>query len=414
MTTTFRLLLKIIVLINLVFAVGCHSAKPIPFKSPVDTTTKPIVYQIKKVYNLESVGVFASNQFDGARLNGFEILNDSTAAVIINPENTPINNSPYYAFKTWSSAPKPFYFTFKYPKGFKHRYISKLKKDEKWFVIDSLNEFKKDSIVTIKLNLTETPQTISGQEIESSTDVKNWYTKLITGKEDVVKLKSNGKTILGRNLPMLDICKGNPKGKQIIVLLTRQHPPEVTGYYAFQSFLETILNGSELSNKFLNKFHILAFPIMNPDGVDLGHWRHNAGGVDMNRDWSVYNQPEIKQTIKAINKSVSKNRSELVLGIDFHSTWYDVFYTNKDRANTTLPDFVDNWFTALENNITNYKVNEQSANSDKPTSKGWFLNTHNAVGITFEIGDKTTYENIDLFGKVSAEQMMKILTKTIN
>jgi hypothetical protein len=134
----------------------------------------------------------------------------------------------------------------------------------------------------------------------------------------------------------------------------------------------------------------------------------------MNRDWSVYNQPEIKQTIKAINKSVSKNRSELVLGIDFHSTWYDVFYTNKDRANTTLPDFVDNWFTALENNITNYKVNEQSANSDKPTSKGWFLNAHNAVGITFEIGDKTTYENIDLFGKVSAEQMMKILTKTNN
>jgi hypothetical protein len=414
MNKRIKLLLRIVVIINLVFLTGCTSAKPIPFKSPVNTTTKPITIQVKKVFSLNDVGVFASNQFDGARLNGFEKINDSTVAVIINPENAPINNSPYYAFSTWSSTPKPFYFTFIYPKGFKHRYVSKIKKDGDWSKIDSLNVFKKDSIVTIKLELTEKPQTISGQEIESSTDVKNWYTKLIEGKEEVVKLKSIGKTIQGRKLPMFDICKGDVKGKNIIVLLTRQHPPEVTGYYAFQSFLETILSDSALANEFLSKFHILAFPIMNPDGVDLGNWRHNAGGVDLNRDWSIYNQPEIKHTVKAINKSICKNKAKLVLGIDFHSTWYDVFYTNKDRENTALPLFIDDWFISLEKNITNYKVNEQSANSDQPTSKGWFLNGHNAVGITYEIGDKTNYENIHLFGKVSAEQMMKILTKTIN
>ena len=125
-----KLILHFFVLINFVFFIGCDSAKSISFKSPVDTSTKPIAFQVKKVYGLNDVGVFASNQFDGARLNGFEKLNDSTALVIINPENIPINNSPYYAFKTWSSTPKPFYFTFKYPKGFKHRYISKIKKDE--------------------------------------------------------------------------------------------------------------------------------------------------------------------------------------------------------------------------------------------------------------------------------------------
>ena len=41
---------------------------------------------------------------------------------------------------------------------------------------------------------------------------------------------------------------------------------------------------------------------MNPDGVDLGHWRHNANGVDLNRDWSYYNQPEIKQAVNFIEK----------------------------------------------------------------------------------------------------------------
>ena len=198
------------------------------------------------------------------------------------------------------------------------------------------------------------------------------------------------------------------KNKDVIVLLTRQHPPEVTGYYAFQSFLSTILDDSLLSNDFLSKFRIIAFPIANPDGVDLGHWRHNAGGVDLNRDWSVYNQPEIKQIVKYIDKTVRK-KSKLILGLDFHSTWYDVFYTNKTRNGTAMPNFENDWFTALEKNIPNYKVNEQSSNSKQPVSKGWFLYGHNAVGITYEIGDATPKDSIELIGRISAEQMMNTI-----
>jgi hypothetical protein len=148
---------------------------------------------------------------------------------------------------------------------------------------------------------------------------------------------------------------------------------------------------------------------MNPDGVDMGHWRHNAGGIDTNRDWSKYNQPEIKQAVTYIEKTLKKNKSNLVIGLDFHSTWYDIFYTNTDRDNTAMPNFVEQWFSDLENNIPNYNVNEASSNSDKPVSKGWFLYAHNAVGITYEIGDKTPKDKIALFGKVSAEQMMKIM-----
>ena len=379
------------------------------FKTPVDTTSKEIKFQAKQTYKLANLGIYASNNFDGAHLNGLERVNDSTAIVIINPENTPINNSAYYGFKTWSDTPRSFYFTFQYPKGYKHRYIPKLKIDNTWKTIDSLFIFKNDSIVTIKLSLDKKPLIVAAQEIQSSIDVKNWYSNLVKGKENFVKIKSIGKSALGRNLPVLDIYKDDAKNKDVIVLLTRQHPPEVTGYFAFQEFLQTLLNESELSQKFLNKYHVLAFPIMNPDGVDLGHWRHNAKGVDLNRDWSNYNQPEIRQTIKFITKALKKNKSKLILGLDFHSTWYDVFYTNKKREGTTLPNFIDDWFTALEKNIPNYKVNEKSGNSTKPVSKGWFLYGHNAVGITYEIGDKTSKDNIELIGRVSAEQMMNIL-----
>jgi hypothetical protein len=405
---------QLIFVLSLILFTACSTVKSVSFESPVDTTSKPIEFQTKQIYQLKDVGVFASNHFDGARLNGFEKLNDSTAIVFVSPENSPINNSAYYAFSTWSNTSKPFYFTFKYPKGFRHRYIPKLRIDDEWGVIDSTQVYKTDSIVTIKLNLSKNPITVAAQEIQSSKDVENWVSELIKGKENRVKYDVFGTTPLGKNLPVLSIKNGSSKGKDIIVFLTRQHPPEVTGYFAFQSFMETVLDGSQLSNAFLSKYHILAFPIMNPDGVDLGHWRHNSKGVDTNRDWSFYVQPEIKQAIKYIQKALNKNDAKIVLGLDFHSTWEDVFYTNKVREGTTLPNFISEWFSGLEANIPNYKVNEAAGNSTKPVSKGWFLYGHNAVGITYEIGDDTPKKDIALIGKVSAEQMMKILTNSNN
>ncbi len=405
MQRSFLSLLGIVLILT-----SCKSIDTIDFNTPVDTNNKPIHIQQKKTFALTDIGVYASNEFDGARLNGFEKENDSTALVIISPENTPINHSPYYGFTTWSNVPKSFYFKFQYPKPFKHRYTPKLKIDGEWHVIDSTNIFKEDSIVTIKLNLTTTPITVAAQEIQSASDVQQWYTALVKGKH-YVEIKSVGKSTDGRNLPVLDIYKGDKKDKPTVVLLTRQHPPEVTGYYAFQNFLQTILDDSDLSDRFLRKYNLLAFPIMNPDGVDLGHWRHNAGGVDLNRDWSVYNQPEIRKVVKFINESVDKNNAKLVLGLDFHSTWNDVFYTNENKDGTTLPNFIKDWFVALEENIPGYSVNEKSAVSKKPVSKGWFLKAHNAVGITYEIGDKTPKDKIELISSVSAKEMMKILLK---
>ena len=112
----------------LLLLVGCSGVKKVAFETPVNTTSKPIQNQVKKTYTINELGIYASNEFDGARLNGFEKLNDTTAIVFISPENGPINNSPYYAFRAWSNTQKSFYFKFKYPKGYKHRYIPKIKK----------------------------------------------------------------------------------------------------------------------------------------------------------------------------------------------------------------------------------------------------------------------------------------------
>ena len=63
---------------------------------------------------------------------------------------------------------------------------------------------------------------------------------------------------------------------------------------------------------------------MNPDGVDNGHWRHNANGVDLNRDWTGFNQPETSN-IKNFLKKKTKEGYDFTLGVDFHSTWQDVY-----------------------------------------------------------------------------------------
>jgi len=77
-------------------------------------------------------------------------------------------------------------------------------------------------------------------------------------------------------------------------------------------------------------------------------------------------------------------------------------------------NYIENTISELEKNIPNYKVNEKSSDSKEPVSKGWFLYGHNAVGITYEIGDATPKNFINLKGRVSATEMMKILVDNIN
>tara|TARA_B100001996_G_C18662127_1_gene593490 strand:+ start:1229 stop:2461 length:1233 start_codon:yes stop_codon:yes gene_type:complete len=391
--------------------VGCISTPKVFFKEPVDTETKPISFQKKRIFSFDESGVYFSNDFEGARLNNVNQLNDSTYILSILPENKPINQSPFYAFKVWSSSSKKVSLRFKYPEDYKHRYIPKIKSNGNWEKADSLNLKFDGNLTSFILKINEIPKIISGQELHTSSIVYNWVDQLVKGKESYVRFKKIGKTKLNRPFKVLDFYKGQPKNKPVIVLLTRQHPPEVTGYFAFKAFLETILKENELSSIFLDKYRVLAFPIMNPDGVDLGHWRHNAGGVDTNRDWSFYNQPEIKNTVDYITKVLKKNNSKLVLGLDFHSTYYDVFYTNEERKLTALPEFLPNWFSALEERIPNYQVNEKASNSRQPVSKGWFLYGHKAVGVTYEIGDDTTKDRIKLIGKESAQAMMEILVE---
>lgn len=397
-------------LLLLLIFFGCRSFEAVTydFPTPVDTTTKPIELQIKKVYHPDNQGVFADNQFDGARLNDFQYKGDSSFVATISPENQPINNSAYYGFKLWANNSRTIDLELNYIGG-KHRYFPKLSSDGvHWTEIDSSQfRFDTDSINAF-INLELSPDTlwVCAQELQTSSHVINWCKELAEHQD--ARYEIAGTSEKGRAIPMLEISTSPIQKKEVIVLLSRQHPPEVTGYLAMKAFTEAILADTPLSNEFRKKYRIVAFPLMNPDGVDLGHWRHNAGGIDLNRDWAYYHQAETRTVANKIAETVAKNKNKVILGFDFHSTWYDIFYTNK-QPTKNLPAFKDYWIAGIKSALDAPDIIERPSNVGKPVSKNWFLTQFDAEGITYEIGDDTPRDLIKKKGEVSAIEMMQLL-----
>lgn len=377
------------------------------FPQPKDTYTKPVQIQTKKTYAFSAEDVYASNEFDGARLNNFTKVEANRFKATISPENTPINPSPHYAFKLWSKSPKRIKVKLHYTAG-KHRYRPKISTDRKnWKPLGRKNwKYTEDSI-HVELSLKVSPDTlwVAAQEIKNSTDVREWCQQ--QAQHPAATLSVVGKSKLGRDLYFLDIGKG--KKKNALVIFSRQHPPEVSGYLAMEAFIEEILSDARLSKDFIQKFRIFVFPLMNPDGVDLGHWRHNAGGIDLNRDWAFYRQPETRQVADFIVKTVQTDKNKVLLGLDFHSTYRDVYYTADETIPSSLTNFEYYWLKGVGDALPNYTPNIDPSGLTIPTSKGWLYTQFKAEAVTYEIGDETKRDFIRLKGKVSAIELMKLL-----
>ena len=391
------------------------SCKTIPepgnyvFPRPIDTKSRAIEMQEKKTYGSDQFGIYASNEYDGARLNDFKIENAERAIASISPENSPINESPYFSFKIWGNEAKNIELILNYTLH-GHRYIPKISYDfTTWAVMDSSlwKVTADEKQCTINLEISEEPLFISGQEVVNSNHVKMWCDSIDALPD--TKMEVIGKSKLGRDLIHIEIGTYPLKGKDAIVLLSRQHPPEVSGYFAYQAFVEELLADTHLSKAFRNKYRIFTFPLVNPDGVDLGHWRHNAGGIDLNRDWAYYHQKETEIVADFLVKAVYSEANDVILGIDFHSTFHDVYYTLADTLESKIHGFKDYWLEGVNHSIIDYLPNDKPGGLGTPNTKGWFYTQFGAEGVTYEIGDETDRAFVKEKGKSAAQEMMKVL-----
>ncbi|MEN8118410.1 MAG: M14 family metallopeptidase, partial [Bacteroidota bacterium] len=378
----------------------------------VSTLTRPIQYQLKKTYDLGN-GTFLSNEFDGARLNGVAVTGDNEVAVLITPENTPINSSPWYAFKIWSETKKDMQLKITYNQGTAHRYNPKLSNDGKnWSVVDSTRIFadtasvsKGESPKFITMSLSVSPDTlwVAAQELITSKDINTWAAGL--AEKPFISISEIGKSVEGRPINSLQI--GNPESKEIIMVLSRQHPPEVSGWLAMKYFVETLCTENELADKFRNEYNILVIPMVNPDGVDNGHWRHGTGGIDLNRDWEDFNQPET-QAIKNLMQSKVDMGGKFYFAIDFHSTFQDIYYTIAPELKGNMPGLVPKVINAVGEELPDYDPNIKPNSVDAAliTSTSSIFNMFKAEAVTYEVGDNTPREFIKLKAELTAQKLM--------
>lgn len=390
---------KTLFALTAIFLTGCAGA---PLTS-ILTPDKPDAF-----CQNEMAAIYAN--FPAARANKCQVVSPSHLTLTIDPENKPINDSAWYAFKINPKKAGTLHITLKYSHS-KHRYPPKISTDGvKWDVLNSskIDVISKDEI-RLRVPLDAKSFYISAQEIFSVATYNNWIAK--TEKNSFITKSTIGSSVEGRPLYKLE-ARTNPQIKKpYVIFVGRQHPPEVTGALAFIPFVETVLGDSVLAKNFRDKYDIILIPNMNPDGVTRGNWRHNMNGVDLNRDWGPFKQPET-QAIEKEFRRFKTGDDKIVLFLDFHSTWRNLLYTQTDEEPTSPAFFTRDWLQAVDNRLDDnvYKfTREQSPNSGKPVSKNYMYMTYGIPAITYEVGDNTDRKSIAIAADIFAEEMMKTL-----
>ncbi len=402
--------------------VVCQTPKPnfqgqAPLTEKVDTRNHAIVPQWRGKFQFKTITF--DNDFEGARLNGITQDDDTLFTAIITAENYPINPSPWYAFKVSSETPRTFWVHLTYLNA-KHRYFPKISRDGKtWQTVDSSDcILEKDTTKTarnfqenalsesayVRIRADKNPIWIAAQELITSKEMTKWLETMV--KNPFVSKEIIGKSPQNRPMHCLRIGEDTSDSKMMIVI-GRLHPPEVTGTLALQSFVETLCGDTETAKQFRKEYTVFVVPTMNPDGVDNGHWRHNSGGIDLNRDWADFNQPETQFVRDFLQKKINGTARKLYFGIDFHSTWDDIFYTNTVEKPTNMDGLIKKWFSEFEKAIPNYKVNARPSKiTPGVISKAFFNRAFNAEALVYEVGDNTARSFTALKAKIAAEKLM--------
>lgn len=381
------------------------------------TTDKEITPQHERTIGISSDGIWLSNEFAGARMNDFYKLNDSLYQVVLEPENYPINNSPWYAFKVWADSAKTVSLRLEYRHG-KHRYYPELSHDgSSWSAIDSAS-YRRDTLqgtATLKLDLSEQPLWVSAQEVLTVDDYTAWADSL--SRKPFVWQDTAGFSHQNRPVKKIVINELADQNKShgILLITGRLHPPEVTGALASLYFIDELTSDTETAKSFRSKFEVVAYPLANPDGVQNGHWRHNAAGVDLNRDWMAFNQPETQAIRDDILQHVrSDSLKRVYYGIDFHSTNENIFYPINREIKTFPEDFTYKWVDSLKKEFPDTEFSVEPFDTGSPIAKNWIYRTFGADAVTYEVNDSENREKIEAIARTSARLVMQNLLEEMD
>ena len=357
-------------------------------------------------YACEFDKVRFSASFESGSLDSCTKTQDGQYVLTFLPEDKPINPSPWYYFSVSSSSERSIEVTLSFD-GYSPRYLPKISKDNKsWQPIEfDTNE----NGMTITLNVGEAPLYVAAQQPITNAVYDNWL-NYAEGKFGISPFVL-GKSLEGRNINAFAVTHDD--NKEWVVFVGRQHPPEVTGAVAMFSFLESFLSEMNINSDFTKRFNVLVVPNLNPDGVSNGHWRHSKGHKDLNRDWNVFSQPETR-AVKTYLDGITALGGKIVMGMDFHSTHHNVFYTIPQEENIAPKLMVVNWLSELQEQTNGvFKVLDKPGTSPgKGVFKQYFADVYNVHGVTYEVGDNEPNEKTRYVAKHAAKTLISTLVNT--
>jgi hypothetical protein len=344
--------------------------------------------------------------FEGASRSVCYVEDERTISILVTPEHVPpINPSPWYAFRYTAADDGAFTVHVRYL-GVRHRYVPKWRGRGDPAAL-SVNVANDGSTVSITLPAGE--GVVSGQPLLTAAHYDQQLAQLADiARGHRIRLGSSHD---GRAVEAIHL--GYANAPRLVILLGRQHPPEVTGAMAMDAFSQTIakLVGSGAIDP--ATFQFLIVPLLNPDGVARGHWRANLGGVDINRDWGPFEQPETRAVADWLSKRPAGVKPVLML--DFHSTNRNLFYVQGEEASAQAQRFLASWLGGKETAFEGYSfsIEPRDANPGSATAKNWFKTTYAIPAYTYEVGDQTDPEAIRTAAEALAQTMIPALVSAL-
>ena len=362
-----------------------------------------------------------SSGFEGARLSECRRLGDAAFELLIKPESVPINDSPWYAFRLEfddDAQLRPIKLQLRYGDG-THRYRPKLLLNDEdagvhWRGIPSERVETGENGRSSAFEVTPSSRSfmISAQPLLTNADHDAFLRAMAEHGDANVEVV--GHSAGGRPIEALRIGGPSPV-RPTIVLLGRQHPPEVPGALALQAFIRQLLEDSELATRFRSAFRVVAIPNLNPDGVARGHWRLNANHVDLNRDWGPFSQPATR-AVGAMIERLGPPRADrgVWLLLDFHSTHRDVFYTQLMPPDPGLPPITGCWLDGVDKALPDYDLARAPRHLEEgTTAKAWATRALEAPAVTYEVGDATDVGLVDRVARTAAKELMRTLLEAV-
>ena len=357
----------------------------------------------------QSGAILLDAHFDGGQLGSCTVSGDGVFDLTLFPEDEPpINESPWYAFRVSGRQGDDVTIRMQFHDDYGYaRYWPKISGDgTSWERAreDQVTVSADGASVEVSLELDRGRMWIAGQEVLTQSFYRRWINELES--RPGVDARLLGKSIQGRPIYLAETADR----PEFILMIGRQHPPEVTGAIAMHSFTDTILADTELARQFRNRFKLAIVPLMNPDGVAAGHWRHNMGSVDVNRDWGPFTQPESQSVIKWVERQEAAG-GKLQLMLDFHSTFEDLFYTQPVSDDPV--DFASLWLGASAARLPDFPFkHEANPVSKQANSKNYFYTSRGIPAVTYESGDETDRLQLEKSAVVFAEEMMRVMLES--